>query len=1053
MYVNRPTKLRTRAARLFILGAVIAMAPGVVHALGLGNIRVNSALNESLNAEIDFTSISKRELKSLNVTLASRADFDSAGVEKLSYLAGIKFTLAKRLDGRSFLQLQTEQPIREPFLHFLLQVEWAGGRLVREFTALIDPPYLVAGKLPKIQVPQTPAPEPEPVMTQPAGAVVQPLTPEPALEAETQVAEMTPEPESEAIMEAVPEASGDAELIEAIEPVEPLVEALGPDMGDDSVAIEDSGPMVEEAPDVAMTESADQFVEPLPFDDTAEPTVVQPGGMMGTGPNWANIAEYEVQRGDTLWGIAQQVSIDPALTTEQVIMALYETNPDAFFRNNVNNVYAGKILRIPERETLTRLAARDARRVFLAQYSEWQDYKVQLAQASAAIEVAEPAVEESVMSQAEESAEPLVETPSEPMTEEIKVAEQPVEEAMQPEAPMQPEIQEPREPPQEEKIADSAGTAALAAKAKPPGDLLKIVRAAIKREGSEAGTVAEGEGATDTTDAEQLALAERATTLEEALESKQMEQAELSERIGTVETQIEKQKRLIEIENESLAKAQGSDTQTTPMQPADAALEKKPEEVKVAAADTKTTAEPAKSATAKTPDKKKPVLKKKRIVAPPPPPEQGIMAMIQDILGGIAGDHMTKAVGGVVALAALLVGLTYFRRRRQAEAEFEESILTDTGGATTEEMATTDSGGGESAAMATSSAGNTSFLSDFSQGGMGNISTDEVDPLAETEVYLAYGRDEQAEEILKEAVNKDPGRQELKVKLLEIYHARNDVAAFETMAEELYAAQEGRGGELWNTVAEMGRKLNPDNPMFQVVAPVAEIPTEEPTVPPGAAFEAPEPAMDFEGPEEPPTEMGFGMDMDADAGLDLNMGADEGEIDAPADTGLEFDLNMDTDAAAAPEEPVIAEEPAFSDAADDVAGMGLEDDAGVAGLDLGDAADTGADFDISEAMEEGDLAVAEDVGAAVDAATDSGDMEWDLDSDSGEEAVAEVATGAGPSTDDSQQWDETATKLDLAKAYVDMGDAEGARSILDEVLAEGNDEQKKQAAELAAQLG
>ncbi|MFQ5760248.1 MAG: FimV/HubP family polar landmark protein, partial [Acidiferrobacterales bacterium] len=975
MYVNRPTKLRSRAARLFIVGAVIVMVPGVVHALGLGNLRVNSALNESLNAEIDFTSISKRELKSLNVGLASRADFDSAGVEKLAYLGGIKFTLAKRLDGRSFLQLQSERPIREPFLHFLLQVEWAGGRLVREFTALIDPPYLIASKLPKIQAPQTPAPEPELVMTQPTEAVVQPLTPEPALQAETQVAELMPEPAPEAIIEAEP-----IEAMEPMAPVEPLVEALGPDVGDDSVAMssEDGWPTIEEAPDVAMVESADQFVEPLPLDDMAGPTAVQPGGMMmGTGPNWANIAEYEVQRGDTLWGIAQQISIDPTLSTEQVIMALYETNPDAFFRNNVNNVYAGKILRIPERETIDRLAARDARKVFLAQYSEWLDYKVQLAQASGAIEVAEPAVEEPVMSQAEQSAEPPVETPSEPMTEEIKVAEQPVEEAMEPKAAMQPEIQEPLEPPQEEKGAASAGTAALAAKAKPPGDLLKIVRAAIKREGSEAGKVAEGEGATDTTDAEQLALAERATTLDEALESKQMEQEELSERIGTVETQIEKQKRLIEIENESLARAQGSDTQTTttqPAEPAGAALEKKPEEVKVAAADTKATAEPAKTATAKTPDKKKPAPPKKRIVTPPPEPEQSIMAKIQDFFGGIAGDHMSKAVGGVVALAALLVGLTYFRRRRQAEAEFEESILTDTG-ATTEEVATTESGGQSSAAMATSSAGNTSFLSDFSQGGMGNISTDEVDPLAETEVYLAYGRDEQAEEILKEAVNKDPSRQELKVKLLEIYHARNDVAGFETMAEEVYAAQEGRGGELWNTVAEMGRKLNPDNPMFQVVAPVAEIPTEEPipTAPPEAAFEAPEPAMDFDAPEEAPADTG--LDMDADAGLDL--GADDGEVDAPADTGLEFDLNMDTDVAVAADEPAVSADPAFSDTADDVASMGLEDDAGVAALDLGDAADTGVDFDISEGTDEGDLAVAEDVSAAADVATDSGDVQWD----------------------------------------------------------------------------
>ena len=86
-----------------------------------------------------------------------------------------------------------------------------------------------------------------------------------------------------------------------------------------------------------------------------------------------------------------------------------------------------------------------------------------------------------------------------------------------------------------------------------------------------------------------------------------------------------------------------------------------------------------------------------------------------------------------------------------------------------------------------------------------------------------------------------------------------------------------------------------------------------------------------------------------------------------------------------------------------------------------------------------------------DAAVADADSQWQFESDSDvavDEAVAEYAAGA----DDAQQWDETATKLDLAKAYVDMGDAEGARSILDEVLAEGNEDQKKQAAELAAQI-
>ncbi len=82
------------------------------------------------------------------------------------------------------------------------------------------------------------------------------------------------------------------------------------------------------------------------------------------------------------------------------------------------------------------------------------------------------------------------------------------------------------------------------------------------------------------------------------------------------------------------------------------------------------------------------------------------------------------------------------------------------------------------------------------------------------------------------------------------------------------------------------------------------------------------------------------------------------------------------------------------------------------------------------------------------------EIKWDLDTQGSAASAAPAASdekAAGGNGAD-EQWDETATKLDLAKAYIDMGDAEGARSILDEVLAEGNDQQKKQAAELAAQI-
>jgi Tfp pilus assembly protein FimV len=93
------------------------------------------------------------------------------------------------------------------------------------------------------------------------------------------------------------------------------------------------------------------------------------------------------------------------------------------------------------------------------------------------------------------------------------------------------------------------------------------------------------------------------------------------------------------------------------------------------------------------------------------------------------------------------------------------------------------------------------------------IDTNDVDPIAEAEVYMAYGRDAQAEEILKDAIAKEPKRYELHLKLLEIFAARKDTGAFETLAGELYAAL-GATDPTWTKVAEMGRRLEPSNPLY-----------------------------------------------------------------------------------------------------------------------------------------------------------------------------------------------------------------------------------------------
>lgn len=97
---------------------------------------------------------------------------------------------------------------------------------------------------------------------------------------------------------------------------------------------------------------------------------------------------------------------------------------------------------------------------------------------------------------------------------------------------------------------------------------------------------------------------------------------------------------------------------------------------------------------------------------------------------------------------------------------------------------------------------------------MGNSSTDEVDLLVEADAYLAHGQD--AEHILKDAIAKDPTRHELTIKLLDLYRQHRDQVAFYVLAEELYTALAGRGGELWNRVEVMGRRLNPDNSVSEI---------------------------------------------------------------------------------------------------------------------------------------------------------------------------------------------------------------------------------------------
>ena len=167
------TRLLQRLLVLFVL-----MSPATVFALGLGEIQLHSALNEPLSAEIELVSAAPDELSSLRATLASRETFARYELDRPTFLADIEFKVGRSGDGRNVLQVRSREAITEPFLSFLVELNWSRGRLLREYTLLLDPPvYMPGGE----QAESAPVSAPQSGVTETAtsGTVQRPVEPEP----------------------------------------------------------------------------------------------------------------------------------------------------------------------------------------------------------------------------------------------------------------------------------------------------------------------------------------------------------------------------------------------------------------------------------------------------------------------------------------------------------------------------------------------------------------------------------------------------------------------------------------------------------------------------------------------------------------------------------------------------------------------------------------------------------------------------------------------------------------------------------------------------------
>jgi pilus assembly protein FimV len=453
--------------------------------------------------------------------------------------------------------------------------------------------------------------------------------------------------------------------------------------------------------------------------------------------------------------------------------------------------------------------------------------------------------------------------------------------------------------------------------------------------------------------------------------------------------------------------------------------------------------------------------------APPAKPEQPEQAAPQESSSSFfLSDYL---IIGVALLALIGVVAWLVIRRRKMQEGFEESILNVGMGA---------SAAAAAAAMTAQANGNvggesSSMVSDFAMSDMAGIQSDaaEVDPISEADVYLAYGRHQQAEDIIKQAMETNPDRLELQTKLLEVYHAANNRNAFEQQAQKLHDTIGGdESSDHWQRIVGLGAELCPDNPLFGGSMAMGE-----------ADMGFDNAMSDVTAEEEDLLDFDFNEDEIAD--LESVSASSAGE-----ETGLDFDVNS-LDFNLDDEEPRTVKAASSQDNSIDF-DMSMEDSHGdfEESTELNLSLDSGSDVDLGSIDFETETGIVEaptqnldsrqfassgevptevmespgDIGLSLDdfdneetlhANSDDLSLDESANYGGGELSLEDLGEDEELSDDIFADVDEIGTKLDLAKAYVDMGDSDGARSILDEVMEEGDDTQKEQAQELLRQIG
>ncbi len=806
------------------LAVVSVMTPAGVNALGVGEIKLHSALNQKLYAEIPLLVSPGEDISQIRVSLAPPNAFSKAGLTRPYYLSNLRFKPVKKSDGTVVVQVTSSDVIREPFLDFLLEVDWPQGRMLREFTVLLDPPVTF-----------------ENVVT---------------------VAQSKP-------------------------------------------TVEKSGNEVQSRPPVSTVKQQVQETFVIPSSEY--------------GP---------VKRNESLWAIAKKLKPQASVTTEQMAMALFNANPGAFYNNNVNELKAGVTLKVPEASQVVQLSPSQARKEFQQQYQTWIARRQQSTQSG-----------------------------SKPLT----VAEE--VNRLKLEAPKESDIQEAQS---ELPVIEMPGQ-------------------------------------------------DNPKTLE-MIESLRQENDLLRQRLEDLEKRMTA---LMEIKNAQLAQLQNAGARQS--------QEKTLDQSKTIEEQSKGTQQGEKIASVPTAEKQSlPVVTPKPVkpaeqAKPTPKP----VSVPKPVQAGEESDFSVSVFSnplylGIGSFSFMLLGVAGFLiwRRRVAAEEQADSLLADSFLMDLEEeeqqqenitapSPASDKQPQAAAVSASAPVEESSFLSEFTPSDFDILETesDAVDPVAEADVYLAYGRYQQAEELIQQALEDEPKNPELQLKLLEIFYAKEDAEAFENYASKLQAKGRHKDGLFWAKVAEMGRELCPQSSLFDLDSEEATLVED-----------------DWDSEEE-----------SADS-IDLEADLDEQVNDQES---LAFDLG---------DEAVVdfsADSPEDEFADDENKSLEIE---------ASESSDNALDFDLSGINLDSESKGAEATGEESVDEPENSDFTFNLES-MGIQGQNEESDETEEEAFDLTDMDEMETKLDLARAYVDMEDVDSAKDILEDVFAHGNEKQKEEAKALMGKLG